>query len=168
MCVSYFTTGGPGKEHRTNKPPLTRIWERSKADVTSQCPTTSQNPSCWHPSWLSSACTTRKDPESRVIGQRQRIGLERKPVTIKPEPASHVAEQFRVPLPSCSPLGHPFAIKSLALSTHVSIRTIHFRVLDRSPLLGPGRDPPSCNHLAGMSCRKNKAKEKVNSCRGCE
>ena len=152
--MSYFTTGGPGKEHRANTPPLTRrIGERSKGDVTSQCPTTSQNPSRWHPSWLSSACTTRKDPESRVIGQRQRIGLETNPVTIKPKITSHMAKQFWVPLPSCFPLGRPFPIKSLALSTRVSPRTIHFRGLDKSPLLGPGRDPPSCTHLIGMSCR---------------
>ena len=25
ICVSYFTTGGPGEEHRTNKPPPTKI-----------------------------------------------------------------------------------------------------------------------------------------------
>ena len=102
MCVSYFTTGGPGKEDRTNMPPLTRsTWEKSKGDVTSQ------NPPRWHTSRLSSACTTRKDPESRVIGQRQRIGLETNSVTIKPEITSHMAKQFWVPLPSCFPLGRP-------------------------------------------------------------
>ena len=40
--------------------------------------------------------------------------------------------------------GGPFPIKSLALSAHVSPRTIHFRVLDKSPVSGPGRGPPSC------------------------
>ena len=39
-----------------------RVWARSKGDTT--CPTTSQNPSLWHPSWLNKACTTRKDSES--------------------------------------------------------------------------------------------------------
>ena len=39
----------------------------------------------------------------------------------------------------------PFPIKSLALSAHVSPQTIHFRVLDKSPVSGPGRGPPSCN-----------------------
>ena len=44
-------TGGPGKEQGTNKPPPTRrVQERSKGDTTG--PTTSQNPSLWHPSWL--------------------------------------------------------------------------------------------------------------------
>ena len=71
---------------------------------------------------------------------------ETNPITIKPETASHMAEQFSwVPLPCCSPAGRPFPIKSLALSAHVSPQTIHFWVLDKSPVLGPGRGPPSCN-----------------------
>ena len=33
-CMSCFTTGGPAKEHRANKPPPTRrVQERSKGDV---------------------------------------------------------------------------------------------------------------------------------------
>ena len=31
------------------------------------------------------------------------------------------------------------------LSAHVSPRTIHFRVLGKSPVSGPGRGPSSCN-----------------------
>ena len=74
--------------------------------------------------------------------------LETNPNTIKRETASHMAEQFSwVPLPYCSSLGCPFPIKSRALSAHVSPRTIHFRVLDKSPVSGPGRGPPSCNTL---------------------
>ena len=66
ICMNCFMTGGPGKEQGTNKPPPTgRVWERSKEDAT--CPTTSQNPSCWHPSWLNNACTTRKDSESEGL-----------------------------------------------------------------------------------------------------
>ena len=66
--MSYFTSGGPGKEHGTNKPPPTgRIWERSKGDTT--CPTTSQNPSRRHPSWLNNASATRKDSESEWLTQ---------------------------------------------------------------------------------------------------
>ena len=41
----------------------------------------------------------------------------------------------------------PFIIKSLALLAHVSPRTIHFQVLDKSPVSGPGRGPPSYNKL---------------------
>ena len=59
-----------------------------------------------------------------------------------------VAEQFSwVPLPYCSPPGCSFPIKSLALSAHVSPRTVHFQVLDKSSVSGPGRGPPSCNKI---------------------
>ena len=141
--MNCFTTGGPAKEHGTNKPPPTgRVQERSKGDTT--CPTTSQNPSLWHPSWLNKACTTRKDSESEWLAKDN---LETNPITIKPETASHVTEQFSwVPLPYCSPPGCPFPIKSLALSARVSPQTIHFWVLDKSSVLGPGRGPPSCNN----------------------
>ena len=119
------------KEHGTNKPPPTRkVWERSKGDTT--CPTTSQNPSLWHPSWLNKSEWLAKD------------NLEINPITIKPKTASHVTELFSwVPLPYCSPPGCPFPIKSLALSAYVSPRTIHFRVLDKSPVFR--QEPPSCN-----------------------
>ena len=66
--MSCFTTGGPAKEHGTNKPPPTgRVQERSKGDTT--CLTTSQNPCLWHPSWLNKACTTRKDSESEWLAK---------------------------------------------------------------------------------------------------
>ena len=68
------------------------------------------------------------------------------PITIKPNIASYTAEQFSwVPSPCCSPPGCPFPIKSIALSAHVSPQTIHIQVLDKSPVSGPGRGPPSCN-----------------------
>ena len=77
----FFTTGGPGKEQGTNKPPPTRrVRERSKGDTT--CLTTSQNPSLWHPSWLNKACTTRKDSESEWLAKDN---PETSPITIKPE-----------------------------------------------------------------------------------
>ena len=76
---------------------------------------------------------------------------ETNPITIKPEAVSpsQVAELFSwVPLPHCSPPGCPFPIKSLALSAHVSPWTIHFWVLDKSPVSGPGRGPPTlCNPM---------------------
>ena len=98
-----FTTGSPGKEHQTNKPPPTgRIGERSNRDTT--CPTTSQNPSCWHPSWLNKACTARMDSESEWWAKDN---PETNPKHHKT--ASHVAELFSwVPLPYCSPPGRPF------------------------------------------------------------
>ena len=44
---------------------------------------------------------------------------------------------FWVSLPYCSPPGCSFPMKSLALSAHVSPQTVHFRVLDKSTVLGP-------------------------------
>ena len=100
-----FMTGGPAMEHGTNKPPPTgRIQERSKGDTTS--PTTSQNPSLWHPSWLNKACTTRKDSESEWLAKDS---PETNPIiklVIKLKTASQVAELFSwVPLRYCSPPG---------------------------------------------------------------
>ena len=141
ICTSYFTTGGPCKE-----PPTGRFWERSKGDT--MCPTTSQNPSHWHPSWLSNVCSTRKCPESEWL---DRDNLENNPITIKPESGSHLEELFSwVPLPCCSPPGCPFPIKSLALSARVSPQTIHFWVLDKRPLRS-WKGLPSCNNLKTFS-----------------
>ena len=46
------------------------------------------------------------------------------------------------PYPTALHLGALSQIKSLALSAHVSPRTIHFQVLDKRPVLGPGRGSP--------------------------
>ena len=96
ICMSYFMPGGPGKEHGTNKPPPSRrVQERSKGDTT--CLTTSLNP-LWHPSWLSDACTSRKDSES---GWLTKDNPETNPITMKPEAESHMAEQSSwVPSPA--------------------------------------------------------------------
>ena len=146
--MSCFITGDPDKEYGTNKPPPTGgVRERSKGDTA--CPSTSQNPSPWYPSWLSDVCATRKDSELEGLAKDH---PETNPITIKPETASHKAEQFSwVPLPYCSPPGCPFPIKSLALSAHVSPQTIHFQVLDKSPVSGPGRGPPSYNTIATIN-----------------
>ena len=63
--MRYLTTGGPGKEHGTNKlSPMGRNWERSNWRVETPVHMSSQNPSRWNPSWLSDVYTIRKDPES--------------------------------------------------------------------------------------------------------
>ena len=110
-------TRDPDKAYGTSKPPPAgRVQERSRGGTA--CPSTSQNPSCQHPSWLSDPCTTRKDYELEWWAKDH---PETNPITIKPKTASHAAEQFSwVPLPSCSPPGWPFPIKSLALSARVS------------------------------------------------
>ena len=81
---------------------------------------------------------------------------ETNPITIKPKTVSHVTELFSwVPLPYCSPPWCPFPIKYLALSAHVSPQTIHFQVLDKSPVSGPGRGPPSCNSLVSLLSKEH-------------
>ena len=109
----------------------------------------SQKPTHWDPSWLRDVRATRRTLSQTKYGPSKMIGqgqLEANPIAIKPETVSYVAEQFSwVPLSCCSLPGCPFPIKSLALSAHVSPQTIHFQVLDKSPLSGSGRGPPSCN-----------------------
>ena len=60
-------------------------------------------------------------------------------------------EQFSwVPLPYCSPPGCPFPIKPLTLSAHVSPQTIHFRMLNKSPVLAlEGVPLPATNGNSG-------------------
>ena len=123
--------GGPSNtELISHHPPEVR--KTSKGDAT--CWTTSRNPPRWHPPWLSNACATRKDPESGCLAKDN---PETNPITIKPESTSHVAEQSSwAPSPYCSPLGAP---------SQWSL----FPMLDKSPLSGPGRGPPSCSSTAG-------------------
>ena len=70
MCMSYFTTGGPGKEHGTNKPPPTgRIWERSKGDIPSP-PNLPESSSL--ESLLAEQCEGHQEgPYVRMTGGRQ-------------------------------------------------------------------------------------------------
>ena len=97
-------TGGPGKEHGTNKPP----------------------------------------PTGRVRGTVKR--RHHMSYHLPESFLCQLAELFSwVPLPYCSPPGCPFPMKSLALSALVSPWTIHFQVLDKSPVSGPGRGPYSLN-----------------------
>ena len=79
-------------------------------------------------------CVTRKDFEPE---QLVRDNCETNFITIYPKTGSHVAEQFSwvLLLSTWVPL---FPIKSLALSACLSTWT---KVLDKSPLLGPGRVP---------------------------
>ena len=140
--MSCFMTGGPGKEHGTNRPPLTRrVWQRSKGDTT--CLTTSQNPSRWHPYWLNKACTTRKNSESEWLAKDN---PETNPITVKPKPHGRavILGFLTLLLSTRAPMPNK---KSLALSAHVSPWTIHYWVLDKSPVLGSGRGPPSCKRL---------------------
>ena len=94
------------------------------------------------PSWTSLPSPSMSDP-SRLVQSPCLTSLRHK---TNPLCLSILWEQFSwVPWPYFFLPGHPFPIKYLALSAHVSCQTIHFRVLDKSPVSGPGRGPPSCN-----------------------
>ena len=74
MCMSYLTTGGPGKEQGTNKlPPTGRIQERSKGGRRCQsiCPTNFPESSSLE-FVLSEPCACcQEGPWVRMTGQRQ-------------------------------------------------------------------------------------------------
>ena len=127
------------KDHGTNKPPPTRrVRKRSKGDTT--CLTISQNPSLWHPSWLSNACATRKDSELELLAKDH---LETNPITIKPETVSHASRgvllgsltlllSTRVPFPnkiSC--------FVSICVSWDNSFPSVR-----QEPSFGPWKGPP--------------------------
>ena len=137
-CMSCLPTGGPVQENSGG------AQRREETPAHYIVLPTSQNPSCCNPSWLKDVHATRKTLSQARKGPSN---PETNLITTKPETVSHVAEQFSwVPLPYCSLPGCPLPIKSLALSAHVPPRTIHFWVLEKSPLSGPGRDSPSCNN----------------------
>ena len=130
-------TGDPDKEYRTNKPPPTRrAWEWLKGDTTCplpRIPLDSIHLGVCHQErlWI------------RVIGQRPPGNKFHHHKTRHCEP--HSKAVLLVSLTLLLSTWAPFPIKSLALSAHVSPRTIHFQALDKSPVSGPGRSPPSCN-----------------------
>ena len=113
--------------------------QKERGNTSSYVLLTSQNPSCWNPSWLSNADVTSKDLESEWLA---RDNMETNSITIKPQTVSHVVEQFSwVPLLCCCLPGHPFPTRSLGLSVCVSPLTSYFQVFDKSRLSDPGRDP---------------------------
>ena len=125
-CMSYLTTGIPGKEHRTYKqPPTRRISQRSEGERGGQsiCPT---NPRILlvgiHLDWA-----MHKPPRS-TLSQNDwpETTWKLTPTTMKPKTESQVAEQFPwVSLPCCSLPRHPFPWKSLASSARVPPWTVY-------------------------------------------
>ena len=123
-------------EHRTNKPPPTgRVRERSKGDTT--CPTTSQNPSLWYPSWLNKVCITRKDSESEWLAKDN---PESNPICKLCDRAV-----LWVPFPSCSPCRCFPSKISCFVSTCVSSDSSFPRVR-QEPSFGPSKGSPFLQH----------------------
>ena len=136
-------TGGPGKGHGTNKPPPTgRVQERPKGNTT--CPTTSQNPPLWHPSWLDKACTTRKDSESEGLAKDD---PETNPITIQPETVSQGRAVLLGPLTLLLSTRAPFPNKiSCSVSTCVSSDN-SFLSVRREPGFRPWEGSPFLQHF---------------------
>ena len=143
--MSYFTTEALVRTTELtshHQPEEFGKGQKERGDANPYILPTSQNISPWNPSWLIDV--PRKDSKTEGLA---RDNLETNPIAIKPKTVSHVAEQSSwVPLPCCSLSRHPFLIKSPALSAHVSPLTVHFQVLDKSPVSDPRRGLPSCNN----------------------
>ena len=139
--MSCFTTGGPGKEQGTNKPPPTRrVQERSKEDTT--CPTTSQNPSLWYPSWLNKVCTTSKDSESEWLAKDN---PETNPITIKPETPSQVTAVLLGSLTLLLSTWVPCPDKISCVVNTCDSSDNSFSSVRQEPSFGPWKGSPSCN-----------------------
>ena len=102
----------------------------------------------WNPSWLRDSHDTRKDPKSDQIWDKQddrlettqKLNLYHKHWDWEPRGRAVLPGSLTLLLSAQAPLPNE-------ASGFVSPQTIHFWVLDKSPLLGPGRSPPSGNHM---------------------
>ena len=146
ICVSYFTTRSPGKEYGTHMPPPTRkIWERLEETPCVLLP----------PRILLAGILlgwAMHVPLDRTLSQINWPKITQK-LTLSPSSPRLWAIWKSSPPGSPhphSPPGHPFTIKSLALSARVPPPTICFWVLDKSPLWGPGRGSPSWNKFENL------------------
>ena len=151
--VNDLTTGGPCKERGANElPPTGRIWERSRGERRRQStrPANLPESSSLPPSWLSDACTTRKDPESERLARDR---PQTHPFTTNPETVN-CGSRPPGPPPSCSLPQRPFPIKSPALSARVSPQTIRLPVLDRRPPVPPAPLRPGRRSLSPQGGRQ--------------
>ena len=129
---------------------------------------TAQNPSRWTPSWLRIAMCHQKDPESDQIWAKQDDWPE---TTWKLTPLPYnlrlwatwqsSSPGFPILLPSTR---RPFRIKSFAWSVLVSSWTIHFRMLDRSPLSGPGRVSPFLQQVQFLVLPSHQQRHRIQAC----
>ena len=74
VCMSYFTTGDPGKEHQEltshHWPEEYRKGQKERGDASPHVLPTSQNPPRWNPSWLSGCMCHQKVPWVKMISQK--------------------------------------------------------------------------------------------------
>ena len=144
--MSYFTTGGPGKEQGTNKPPPTRrIWERSKGERRHQstCPANLPESSS-----LESILAERLHaPPERTLSQNDWPETTWKWIPSPQNPRLRATRQ------SSSPgFPHPAALPRAPLPNKVSCFVSTWVSSDNSfpsvrqePTPGPWKGSPSCN-----------------------
>ena len=140
-----FYDRSPDKEHRTDSHHQPEEFRKGQKETPLIQPPPRILPSVGHLGW------TRRAPPGRTPTQNDWLKTTRKlSPSCKTGGWKSVGELFSwAPRPCGSPPGCLFPIKSLALTAHVSPQMIHFPVLDKSPVSGPGKDPPSGNITTG-------------------
>ena len=148
LAMSCFTTGGPGKEQGTNKPPPTRRVQEGQKETPPARPPPRILLSGIYLGW------TRHAPPGRTLSEfLAKDNPETNPITKKPKTASHVTEQFSwVPLPYCSPPGCPFPIKISCFVSTCVCSDNSFLSVRQEPSFRPGRGPPSCTDSYTIPC----------------
>ena len=90
--------------NRRSGPPYTELTSHHQPEVfrkvkgDAMCPTTSQNLSCWHPSWLSNVWATRKYPESEWLCWGQCEESRRDSIL---KPVTHLKDRMWTGLEPC-------------------------------------------------------------------
>ena len=146
----YFTTGGPDEEHSTNEPsPTGRIQPRSEGDT--MRPSTVQNSSRWHHSLAEQHVSRQEGAWIQSDGQETTRRLIPSPSNLRlwtkrqgSPPGSLTLLLSTEEAPSHY---------SLMLFQHLCLLGQLISVLDDSPLLGPGRGPPSWNITSSVPPR---------------
>lgn len=135
---SFLTIGCPGKECQAEYHQPGQEMSKGERRLQSLCPTNFPESSSLESILAEWWTRLRKDPELKWLAT---YNPETNPITIKSNPVSHMAEQLSwTPLPSYSPTQAPLPNKVSCFVQHVRLlKTLHFPVVEKSPLLGPRR-----------------------------
>ena len=103
-----------------------------------------ENPSCWHPSWLSNACTSRRTP-SQTGRRTQKLAPSPENPSLRAAWQSGLLGSLILLPPGC-----PFPVVSCLVSVYVSSEN-SFLSVRQEPTLGPGRGSPFLQHRHRVS-----------------
>ena len=146
ICMSCFMTGGPGKEYGTISLHQPEEFEKGHKEISHVWPPPRILLSGIHLGWIRCAHPGRTLSQNDWLRPTRKVIPSHKTRDCKPCDTAVLLGSLPLLYTYCFPPRCPFPIKSLALSAHVSPRTTHFWVLDKSLVSGPGRIPPSCNN----------------------